>query len=137
MRSKHKWRMLKQKECHCFLNSCSEQSLAQWAGATMGWNYLKFVFFEKATKFEKIFVVLLTRASCSVRATAYLSKSQQRFFKTNVVKSYYTNFSKVEFFCLFFGGNVGWPTDYKRPRLICLALQPHQKSGLILIKKWF
>ena len=30
---------------------------------------LKFGFSEKATKFEKIFVVLLTRASCSVRAT--------------------------------------------------------------------
>ena len=53
---------------------------------------VKFGFSEKATKFEKIFVVLLTRASCSVRATAYLSKSRRRFFKTNVVKSYYTNF---------------------------------------------
>ena len=49
-------------------------------------------FSEKATKFEKIFVVLLTRASYSVRATAYLSKSQWRFFKTKVVKLYYTNF---------------------------------------------
>ena len=56
-------------------------------------NFLKFGFSEKVTKFEKIFVVLLTRASCSVRATAYLSKSQRRFFKTNVVKSYYTNFN--------------------------------------------
>ena len=37
--------------------------------------YLKFGFSEKATKFERIFVVLLTRASCSVRATEYLSKS--------------------------------------------------------------
>ena len=36
---------------------------------------VKFWFSEKATKFEKIFVVLLTRASCSVRPTAYLSKS--------------------------------------------------------------
>ena len=36
---------------------------------------LKFGFSEKATKFEKIFVVLLRRASCSVRAIAYLSKS--------------------------------------------------------------
>ena len=36
---------------------------------------LKFGFFEKATKFEKIFVLHLTRASCSVRATEYLSKS--------------------------------------------------------------
>ena len=53
---------------------------------------IKFGFSEKATKFEKIFVILLTRASCSVRAKAYLSKSQRRFFKTNVDKSYYTNF---------------------------------------------
>ena len=37
---------------------------------------LKFGFLENATKFEKSFVVLLTRALCSVRATAYLSKSQ-------------------------------------------------------------
>ena len=36
---------------------------------------VKFGFSEKATKFEKIFVVLLTIASCSVPATAYLSKS--------------------------------------------------------------
>ena len=35
----------------------------------------------------------MTRASCSVRATAYLSKSRRRFFKTNVVKSYYMNFN--------------------------------------------
>ena len=32
-------------------------------------------FAEKAAKLKKIFVVLLTRESCSVRATAYLSKS--------------------------------------------------------------
>ena len=49
---------------------------------------VKFGFSKKATKFEKIFVVLLTRASCSVHATAYLSKSWRRFFKTNVVKLY-------------------------------------------------
>ena len=35
---------------------------------------IKFGFSEKATKFEKIFVVLFTIASCSVRSTAYLSK---------------------------------------------------------------
>ena len=52
---------------------------------------VKFGFSEKATKFEKIFVVLLTRASCSVRATTYLSKSRRRFFFLNVDKSYYTN----------------------------------------------
>ena len=46
---------------------------------------LKFGFSEKATKFEKKIVVLWTRASCSVRATAYLSKSRRRF----VDKSYY------------------------------------------------
>ena len=52
----------------------------------------KFEFSEKATKFEKIFVLLLTRASCSVHETAYLSKSRRRFFKTNVDKLYNTNF---------------------------------------------
>ena len=41
---------------------------------------VKFGFSEKATKFEKIFVVLLTRASSSVCATVYLSKSRRRFF---------------------------------------------------------
>ena len=56
---------------------------------------VKFGFSEKATKFEKIFVVLLTRALFSVGATAYLSKSWRRFFKTNVVKSYYTNFKRL------------------------------------------
>ena len=60
---------------------------------------LKSVFSEKATKFEKIFILLLTRAWCSVPATAYLSKSQRRFFKTNVVKSYHTNFI-IQMFCL-------------------------------------
>ena len=44
-------------------------------------HWLKFAFSEKATKLKKIFVVLLTRASCSVHATAYLSKSRRRFFK--------------------------------------------------------
>jgi hypothetical protein len=45
-------------------------------------NILKFGFSEKATKFEKkIFVVLLTKASCSGLATVYLSKSRRRFFK--------------------------------------------------------
>ena len=44
---------------------------------------VKFGFSEKATKFEKIFVVLLTRASCSVRATVYLSKSRRRFWTWN------------------------------------------------------
>ena len=56
-------------------------------------DYLKFVFSEKATKFEKIFVVLLTRVSCSAHVTAYFSKSWRRFLKINVVKSYYTNFN--------------------------------------------
>ena len=52
--------------------------------------FLKFGFSEKTTKFEKIFVVLLIhvqRRSCSVRATAYLSKSRQRFFKTNIIQT--------------------------------------------------
>ena len=42
---------------------------------------LKFGFSEKATKFEKIFVLVLTRVSCSVHATVYLSKSLQRVFQ--------------------------------------------------------
>ena len=62
---------------------------------------LKFRFSEKATKFEKIFVVLLTRSSCSMPATAYLSKSRRRFLKTNVDNSYYTNFTKNLSFSLF------------------------------------
>ena len=59
---------------------------------------VKLGFSEKATKFEKMFVVLLTRASCSVRATAYLSKSRRRFLKTNVDKWYYTNFKNYMFY---------------------------------------
>ena len=55
---------------------------------------VKFGYPEKATKFEKIFVILMTRASCSLRATAYLSKSRRRFFKTNVVKLYFTEFNR-------------------------------------------
>ena len=55
--------------------------------------FVQFGFSEKAKKFEKIFIVVLTRMLCSVRATAYLLKSQQRFLKINVDKSYYTNFN--------------------------------------------
>ena len=43
--------------------------------------------FSEATKFEKIFVVLLTRASCSVRATAYLSKSRRFFLKMWIIQT--------------------------------------------------
>ena len=43
----------------------------------------------KKHSFKKIFVAFLTRAPCSVRATAYLSKSQWKFFKKNMVNSYY------------------------------------------------
>ena len=49
-------------------------------------------FLKRPKNLKKIFFVLLTRASCSVRATAYLSKSRRRLFKTNVVMSDYTNF---------------------------------------------
>ena len=55
--------------------------------------YVRFGFPEKATKFQKSLSYFWV--SCSVRATAYLSKSQRRFFKTNVDKSYYTNFNKL------------------------------------------
>ena len=52
------------------------------------------VFWEGHKILKKIFVVLLTRASCSVRATAYLSKVDDFFFKDlNVDRSYYTNFT--------------------------------------------
>jgi hypothetical protein len=44
----------------------------------------------------------LTRGSCSVRATAYLSKSPRRFLKTNVDKSYYTKFKKYVLIIIFF-----------------------------------
>ena len=54
---------------------------------------LKFGFSEKATKFEKIFIVLLTRVSCSVHATVYLSKNRLRSLKINVDKLNYTNFN--------------------------------------------
>ena len=50
-------------------------------------------FLRRPQNLKKIIVVLLKRASCSVRATAYLSKSWRRFKKTNVAKSYYTNFN--------------------------------------------
>ena len=49
---------------------------------------VKFGFSEKATKFEKIFVLLMAKASCSVRVTAYLSKIRRKFFKINVDKQY-------------------------------------------------
>jgi hypothetical protein len=75
------------------LNSISSDPATNAMTHTTWPKKVKFGFSEKATKFEKIFVVLLTRASCSVRATAYLSKSRRRFFETNVVKSYYTNFT--------------------------------------------
>ena len=65
---------------------------AQRANDVFLFTKVKFGFSEKATKFDKIFVILLTRASCFVCATAYLSKSRQRFLKTNVDKLYYTNF---------------------------------------------
>ena len=54
-------------------------------------------FLRRLQNLKKIFVVLLTRASCSVRATAYLSKSRRRFLKTNVDKSYFTNFNNQRF----------------------------------------
>ena len=45
---------------------------------------------------KKIWVILLTKALCSVRATAYYwLKSRWRFFKTYMVKSYCTNFNPL------------------------------------------
>ena len=53
------------------------------------------VFWEGHKIWKKIFVALLTRALCSARATAYLSKSRRRLLKKNVVKSYYTDFNEL------------------------------------------
>ena len=63
-----------QQSKHLIVDDYSEEDPYK---GTMGLKPLKFGFSEKATKFEKIFVLLLTRASCSVRATTYLSKSRQ------------------------------------------------------------
>ena len=69
-------------------------------------------FLRRPQNLKKILFVLLTRASCFVRATAHLSKSRWRFFKTNVVKSYYTNFnylpSLIFMLCLLFCRNILW-----------------------------
>ena len=94
----------KNKNNNC-LNELNELQLCEvsWNLISNGcWKFqlsiLKFGFSKKATKFEKIFEVLSTRASCSVRTKAYLSKSWRRFFKTNVVKSYYTDFKNKKSF---------------------------------------
>ena len=55
-------------------------------------------FLRRPQNLKKIFVILLTRVSCSVHSTVYLSKSRRRFFKTNVVKSYYINFNSFSNF---------------------------------------
>ena len=78
---------------HDSIESYVFSSIQYYKQAVGSLAYLKFGFSEKATKFEKIFVILLKRASYSVRATVYLSKSLRRFLKTNVVKLYYTNFN--------------------------------------------
>jgi hypothetical protein len=90
-----------------------------WAGLARGK-----VFSEKATKFEKIFAVLLTRA--------YLSKSWRRFFKTNVVKSYYINFKSktllvVEIFFTFFNTALSQTSigaQFTKQNMIKFSQQP-------------
>ena len=37
----------------------------------------------------------------------------------------------------FFKRSYKISLDYKRPCMLCLALQPGQKLGLILVEKWF
>ena len=56
---------------------------------------LNFGFLRRPQNLKKIFVALLIRASCSVCATVYLSKSWWRYSKTSVDKSYYTNFTII------------------------------------------
>ena len=94
---------------------------------------LKFGFSEKATKFEKIFVILLTRALCSLRATLYLSKSRQRFFKTNVVKSYYTNFT-TDFWSHigFLGKNQGLKFNQTKVKKISVKMLKLRSTYLTL-----
>ena len=56
--------------------------------------FVKFGFSEKATKFEKKFVVLLTRESCFVRATVYEDFSKQMWSSCiiqNLLNSYLLN----------------------------------------------
>ena len=48
---------------------------------------LKFGFSEKAIQFEKLFMVLLTRASCALRATANLSKSWRRLWTSLIIQT--------------------------------------------------
>ena len=99
--SNGKWKFLFQRKKKSVMPSdpyivCQQLQVILYQSLSF-FNQLKFVFSEKATKFAKIFIVLLTRASCSVRATAYLSKRRRRFFKTNVDKLYYTNFTVNSF----------------------------------------
>ena len=54
-------------------------------------------FLRRPQNLKKSLSVHLTRASCSVRVAAYLSKSRRRFLKTNVDKSYFTNFNNQRF----------------------------------------
>ena len=57
----------------------------------------------------------MTRASCSVHAKAYLLKSRRKFLKTNVDKSYYTNFSTSKIELVFCkkqqAKNSSWPVQ--------------------------
>jgi hypothetical protein len=52
----------------------------------------------------------LTRASCSVRATAYLSKSRWRFLNTNVTSRTIQTLTKIVFLCFWQG--LSWDLDY-------------------------
>ena len=79
-------------------------------------------FLRRPQNLKKILIALLTTASCSVRETAYLSKSWRRFFKTNVVKLYYTNFTTP-------------PSDLKTFQWLCVIW--YNVLNLFLIEQFY
>ena len=56
---------------------------------------LKFVFFEKATKFDEISILLLTNKLIFLCKTNFWSKVEWRFRKSNVVKLHNMNFKRI------------------------------------------
>ena len=57
------------------------------------------MFSEKATEFEKIFVVFLTRASCSVRTCQKVDedffKTRLKRFESKIAHKYFSNFKSI------------------------------------------
>ena len=82
--------------CHLIISAIS--SVIYLARAVL----FKFGFSEKATIFEKIFVILLTRASCSVRATARTCQKVDEDFSKQMWSSRITQtLTSKRFFHIF------------------------------------